>query len=64
MYKIQIDDEIRDATAEEIEIIEANQAEIAAKEAEIAAKEELKKAGLAKLTALGLDIDELKALGF
>lgn len=63
MYKIQIDDVIRDATPEEIAEIEADKAEFAAKEAAIKAKEEAKIAVQQKLAALGLEIDDLKALG-
>lgn len=63
MYKVQIDDVIRDATTEEIEIIEAYKAEFAAKQKELQAKEEAKLAAQEKLAALGLDIDDLKVLG-
>lgn len=63
MYKVQVDDVIRDATPEEIAEIEAYKAEFAAKEAAIKAKEETKIAAQQKLAALGLEIDDLKALG-
>jgi hypothetical protein len=63
MYKIQIDDVIRDATPEEIVEIEADKAEFAAKEFAIKAKEEAKLAAQEKLAALGIEIDDLKALG-
>ncbi len=48
-YKIQIDDLVRDATAEEAAAIEARAAEIAAREAEIQAKADAKAALLEKL---------------
>jgi hypothetical protein len=48
-YKVQIDDEVRDATAEEIERIEAMAAYTAAKEAAINDKATAKAALLAKL---------------
>jgi len=48
-YKVQIDDLVRDATPEEIEIIEAEAAEVAAREAEIQSKATAKAALLAKL---------------
>jgi hypothetical protein len=48
-YKIQIDDEVRDATAEEIAAIEAVVAETATKEADAQAKAEAKAALLEKL---------------
>ena len=48
-YKVQIDDEVRDATPEEIAAIEARKAEAAAKEADAQAKAEAKAALLEKL---------------
>jgi len=48
-YKVQIDDLVRDATPEEIEIIEAEAAQVAAREAEIQSKATAKAALLAKL---------------
>lgn len=62
-YKVQIDDLVRDATAEEIAAIESNAAdELARKQAE-ADKQAAKEAAQAKLEALGLTTDDLKALG-
>jgi hypothetical protein len=58
-YKIQIDDEIRDATPEEAAAIDARQAEAAQAEAEKQAKEAARAAVLAKL---GLTADEAAAL--
>ena len=58
-YIIQIDNEIRQATADEIVIIEAQQAETAKIEAERQAKEN---ARAAVLTKLGLTADEAAAL--
>lgn len=61
--KIQIDDLVRDATPEEIAAIEKTQADrLAEIEAETQA-EANKAAVAAKLVALGLTIDDLKALG-
>ena len=62
-YKIQIDDVVRDATAEEIAQFEASKAEDEARLAEIAAKAEAKAAAQAKLEALGLTVEDLQALG-
>lgn len=58
-YMIQIDDEIRQATAEEIAVIDAQRAEAAQIEAERQAKEATRAAALAKL---GLTADEVAAL--
>ncbi len=58
--KIQIDDLIRDATASEIVAIEATQN---ASEQSKAQAEAAKAAAEAKLVALGLTTDDLKALG-
>jgi len=61
-YKVQIDDEVRDATPEEEARILAAQAEAVAQEearqAAIAAKESAK----AKLAALGLTEEEVNAI--
>jgi len=61
-YKVQIDDEVRDATPEEEARILAAQAEAVAQEearqAAIAAKESAK----AKLAALGLTEEEINAI--
>lgn len=62
-YKVQIDDEIRDATAEEIAEIEAIRAESARKAAEEQSKVEAKEAAQAKLAVLGLTVEDLQALG-
>ena len=62
-YKIQVDDVVRDATAEEIAQFEASKAENEARLAEIAAKAEAKAAAQAKLEALGLTVEDLQALG-
>ena len=62
-YKIQVDDVVRDATAEEIAQFEASKAEDEARLAEIAAKAEAKAAAQAKLEALGLTVEDLQALG-
>jgi hypothetical protein len=62
-YKVQIDDEVRDATAEEIAQIEASRAEDLAHQAKIDAKAVAKAAAQAKLAALGLTVEDLQALG-
>jgi hypothetical protein len=62
-YKIQINDEVRDATAKEIAEIEARQAEVEAIQAEAEAKADAKAAAQAKLAALGLTVGDLQALG-
>ena len=58
-YKVQIDDEIRNANAEEIARIEAMASDTAAKEAEIQSKAEAKSALLAKL---GITAEEANLL--
>ena len=61
--KIQIDDLVRDATPEEIAAIEKTQADRLA-EIEAEKQAEANKATVAaKLEALGLTADDLKALG-
>jgi copper oxidase (laccase) domain-containing protein len=62
-YKVQIDDEVRDATPEEVAIIENEKAELEQRKAEAQAKIDAKAVAEAKLAALGLDSDDLKALG-
>jgi hypothetical protein len=61
-YKVQIDDDVRNATPEEIANIEAIAADTAAKEAESKAKESAKDSALAKLAALGLTPEEISAI--
>jgi hypothetical protein len=58
-YKVQIDDLVRDATAEEIELIEAEIAEIAAR-AEAEAQKAAAKAAL--LDRLGITAEEAALL--
>jgi hypothetical protein len=60
--KIQIDDEIRDATAEEIARIEATRADMAIQVAAIEAAAVAKVSARAKLKALGLTDIEMAAL--
>lgn len=62
-YRVQVDDEIRDATPEEVAIIENQKAELEQRKAEAQAKIDAKAATEAKLEALGLTPDDLKALG-
>lgn len=61
-YKVQIDDQIRNATPDEINAIKNGQAEIAAKIAAIEAAAAAKVSARAKLKALGLTDDEVAAL--
>ena len=58
-YKIQIDDEVRDATPEEVAEIQARQIEA---EAEAEAKAEKAAAKAALLAKLGIDEEEAKLL--
>jgi len=58
-YKIQIDDLVRDATAEEAAAIEAGQAEAVAQADALASKQAARQAVLDKL---GLTADEAQAL--
>jgi DNA recombination-dependent growth factor C len=58
-YKVQIDDEVRDATAEEIAEIEARQAAELARQAEAEAKAQAK---AELLERLGITADEAKLL--
>jgi hypothetical protein len=58
-YKIQIDDEVRDATPEEIAEIEARQVAALARQAEAEAKATAKEELLAKL---GITAEEAKLL--
>lgn len=60
---IQTEDGVREYTAEEYAINELDKKAEAAALAAIAAAEAKKIAALAKLEALGLDADDLKALG-
>ena len=58
-YLIQIDDEIREATANEIAVLEIQRAELNIVEQAAAAKKAARAAALAKL---GLTADEIAAL--
>ena len=58
-YLIQIDNQIREATAEEAAAIDAQRAEAEAAKQAAAAKETIRAAALAKL---GLTADEIAAL--
>lgn len=58
-YLVQIDDEVREATAEEAAVIDAQQAAAKAADEAAAAKEATRAAALAKL---GLTADEIAAL--
>ena len=60
---IQIDDEVREATAEEIKAIKLRQAEAEAEQTQDAEKAVAKAAAQSKLAALGLTVEDLQALG-
>ena len=66
-YQIQIDDEVRDATADEIAQIELRAQvqvdRLAAQATEAKAKADAKAAAQAKLAELGLTVEDLSALG-
>ena len=62
IIKIQIDDLVREATAEEIAQIQAEQAEVAAQKAALEAKAAARASALAKLAELGLTEEEIQAL--
>jgi hypothetical protein len=61
-YKVQIDDEVRDATDDEIAVIEAQHAEQAERDQADAAVAAAKSSARSKLKALGLTDDEIAAL--
>jgi len=61
-YKVQIDDQVREATAEEAAKIDAMHAEAALIEAEQQARAEARRSAIAKLSALGLTDTEITAL--
>jgi len=61
-YKIQIDDEVRDATPAEAAAIDARRADAEAQAQVAAHKAAAAAAGRAKLAALGLTDDEINAL--
>jgi hypothetical protein len=62
-YKIQIDDLIIDASADEILEIEARTLENIQAQTQLEAKAQAKEAAQAKLAALGLTVEDLQALG-
>ncbi len=61
-YRIQIDDEVRDATPEEAAVIDAQNAAAAAVQQAAADAAAAKVSARAKLKALGLTDDEIAAL--
>jgi hypothetical protein len=61
-YKVQIDDTVRDATPDEAARIEAAHTEAEAHAAALEAQAAAKASARAKLAALGLTDDEIKAL--
>jgi hypothetical protein len=62
MPLVQINNEIREASPEEIARLEQIAAETAAQEAAIAAQQAAKESARAKLAALGLTNEEINAL--
>lgn len=62
LIMVQVDNEVREATADEIILIEAAQAEAAARQVAIEAKAAARQSALAKLTELGLTEEEIAAL--
>jgi hypothetical protein len=60
--KIQIDDLVRDATAEEMAHLQSEANKVANEKAETQAKEAAKVSALAKLAALGLTSEEISAI--
>ena len=61
-YKIQIDNTVRDATAEEAADIDTRRAQAQAQQEAIEAKLAAKESAKAKLAALGLTEDEVNAI--
>ncbi len=61
-YYIQIDDEVREATLDEVNAIEKHQASVAQAESEEEAQKQAKQLAVTKLAALGLTPDEAKLL--
>jgi DNA-directed RNA polymerase specialized sigma24 family protein len=61
-YKVQIDDEVRDATDDEIEDIKQRQADAQAAQHAVDDVAAAKQSALVKLAALGLTADEIAAL--
>jgi hypothetical protein len=61
-YKVQIDDEVRDATPAEAAAINAARADAEAQAQVMADKAAAAASGRAKLAALGLTNDEINAL--
>ena len=61
-HKIQVDNEIRNATPEEATIIDQRQADSLAYEASIQDKIAAKESAKAKLAALGLTEEEVNAI--
>jgi hypothetical protein len=62
-YKVQIDDLIRNANADEIAQFEIYSQNEALRQAEAEAKAQAKATAEGKLAALGLTTDDLRALG-
>ena len=61
-YKVQIDDVVRDATEQEIALIETIQTTAVAQQEIAANAETMRASALAKLANIGLTADEIKAL--
>jgi hypothetical protein len=61
-FLVQIDDEVREATAEEAAVVDAVRADAQRLEAEAQAREAARVSAVAKLAALGLTDTEIAAL--
>ncbi len=61
-YYIQIDDEVREATASEIEAIQEHQASVAQLELQEQERKQNRELAVSKLAALGLTPSDLAAL--
>lgn len=61
-YLVQIDDDIREATPDEVTRIESQIVAAAGQETALAAQQAAKESARAKLAALGLTNDEINAL--
>lgn len=61
-HKIQIDDLVREATSDEVALIEAQRSELLAQAAELEKQANARTSALAKLSDLGLSDAEIAAI--
>lgn len=61
-YKIQVGNDVRDATPEETAVIDTQRVEAEAQEALLKAKADTRQSALEKLAGLGLTEEEIQAL--